>query len=1021
MMRRAKTKLQLLLIVVSCYSVTNLFAQTFTFGNYNTSPGAGITSNYTETSAGVTMTVATSVSGVAGWTALCSVNSPGYVSGCNSAAGLSRNVNWADRTSTVTTTITFSSPISCASFNIFNINRNSYNGGCSNLFTDVVDISGDNSGTSVAPSITQSASADQTITGTTTKTITGTEGSLGGAVTVSFTANINRIVVVYKSAASITSSLGCAGGSTNPRDQFIILGAISGSSANYGTLNGGNITSCLSIDPSPILFSSPPSGAPTYQWYSKPGINACPTGTSTAGWTLISGATSSSYDPPAVTSSTTYACLVSVSGCGSSTWASGCKSITVDNTNATASPTMSNGDYLWQGAPSSAVSDVIVDDINAVFYGTGWTASANPGFYGSGSKNSLYIGVSGAPTRWVYFYPTIVTPGRYEVFEKHVGSSNRSAAAPVKVSHANGITSTTLNQESNTNSAADITTWTSLGTYYFNAGNDGYVYYENVGEVNTEYLNVDAVAFVFKGSNIYETATNWLKYNGTNYTVATVAPTTADHVFIKQTGACVNGYPLVTTTGAQSNNLTIGTSAQLTSNNATNLTVAGNWSNSGSYIENQGKITFTGNAKTLTCSGGETFYDLSSSNTSVLTLNNDAVVTNGLWLNGIISTGSNRVNLNTSATDGVSSGIIDGNYSGHINGNFRRTVSTNTATYRFPMGVGTTLTTNRRLMEWVNNNLTGISYLDCSVSNSFKGSGQNTDANISSSLAVQNGKVVYLIHPEAQWRLGPNTNPTGGSYGMRLYVQNFSSLSASSDNKFIVLKRPDNSTTFADYNTFESTTTIPPQNVAGRVFNSGNGYAQRLGFTSFSEFVIGSVPTPLGVELGTFDLKCDRDGYMLNYSTVSEINSSHFQISTSNNGYDFTVNSEVDAQGYSSSLMEYQIFIAKGSYNYVQLEQFDFDGQSEELFTLHVPSCIEGSKPFIRQDLNEDVLVILPYSSPSDIFLYSTDGKLLFEGNSIGVENEVLKLPRELFTVGSYFLRVDNKMVDSEVFKFIKF
>ena len=88
---------------------------------------------------------------------------------------------------------------------------------------------------------------------------------------------------------------------------------------------------------------------------------------------------------------------------------------------------------------------------------------------------------------------------------------------------------------------------------------------------------------------------------------------------------------------------------------------------------------------------------------------------------------------------------------------------------------------------------------------------------------------------------------------------------------------------------------------------------------------------------------------------------------------------------------------------------------------MHVPSCDEGPKPFIRQDLNEDVLVILPYNAPSDIFLYSTDGKLLFEGNSAGVENEVFELPRELFTVGTYFLRVDNKMVDSEVFKFIKF
>lgn len=106
---------------------------------------------------------------------------------------------------------------------------------------------------------------------------------------------------------------------------------------NVGTLAEGNQTFTGSGDPNPIAFSTSPSGGSgsfTYQWYRANGILAAPTGTAIpGGWTLISGATMSSYDPPVTESSLSFAVMVNPAGspdCGAATWASGVRQITVN-------------------------------------------------------------------------------------------------------------------------------------------------------------------------------------------------------------------------------------------------------------------------------------------------------------------------------------------------------------------------------------------------------------------------------------------------------------------------------------------------------------------------------------------------------------------------------------------------------------------------------------------------------------------------------------------------------------------
>lgn len=105
---------------------------------------------------------------------------------------------------------------------------------------------------------------------------------------------------------------------------------------NAGTLAAGNQTfTGGSGDPAPITFATAPTGAGTfaYRWYSAPGIQSAPIGTIVpAGWTLISGQTSSSFDPPVISSTTSYAAMVDATGtpdCGPFTWASGVRQITI--------------------------------------------------------------------------------------------------------------------------------------------------------------------------------------------------------------------------------------------------------------------------------------------------------------------------------------------------------------------------------------------------------------------------------------------------------------------------------------------------------------------------------------------------------------------------------------------------------------------------------------------------------------------------------------------------------------------
>lgn len=273
-----------------------------------------------------------------------------------------------------------------------------------------------------------------------------------------------------------------------------------------------------------------------------------------------------------------------------------------------------------------------------------------------------------------------------------------------------------------------------------------------------------------------------------------------------------------------------------------NIDLKGNWSNSSvmpdAFYEQFNTVTFSGTTPQSITSDtplGESFYNLIVDNPAgILLLNANAIVSNSLsLLNGTVTTGDNKVTI----SNPVAGSITDFNQNSFVNGNLRRYISSNSDTYAFPIGFGTN-SSNYFRTDLLNDNLTGISYIDAHV-NEILETNNNIDANITT---TQDSNAIIDVNSNAIWSFIPDAEPTGGSYGTKLYTQNISGLI---DNLFFTVKRPSNSLDYADWSTFSQTTTVPNNSSPGRTIASG--YAQRTGYTTFSEFAIGTLDPQLKV------------------------------------------------------------------------------------------------------------------------------------------------------------------------------
>jgi hypothetical protein len=129
---------------------------------------------------------------------------------------------------------------------------------------------------------------------------------------------------------------GCQDTDVNSADFTAGTATIRNSSppTNFCTTTSNTETICAGQNVSSITVTaaSGANGTFTYQWYSRSGEVACPTGSSTTGWSLIDNATSLTYNPGAVSTTTTFALYVTATGansCGGA-WATDCRKVVVN-------------------------------------------------------------------------------------------------------------------------------------------------------------------------------------------------------------------------------------------------------------------------------------------------------------------------------------------------------------------------------------------------------------------------------------------------------------------------------------------------------------------------------------------------------------------------------------------------------------------------------------------------------------------------------------------------------------------
>ena len=167
-------------------------------------------------------------------------------------------------------------------------------------------------------------------------------------------------------------------------------------------------------------------------------------------------------------------------------------------------------------------------------------------------------------------------------------------------------------------------------------------------------------------------------------------------------------------------------------------------------------------------------------------------------------------------------------------------------------------------------------------------------------------------------------------------------------------------------------------------------------------------PTPVPVELISFEGTAKNKNVDLSWSTASEENNSHFEIEYSTNGRDFTYIDKVVGVGTTAEIQNYQFTHtdAAAGKNYYRLRQVDFDGAFEyssvAVVTMRTDAVIDVYPTMVASS----VQVVLEKSLTTDVTLQVVDitGRQIQTG-TIAKGTEQFELNVNDLDKGAYFIQ----------------
>ncbi|MEN9998528.1 MAG: hypothetical protein RI922_1518 [Bacteroidota bacterium] len=512
-----------------------------------------------------------------------------------------------------------------------------------------------------------------------------------------------------------------------------------------------------------------------------------------------------------------------------------------------------------------------------------------------------------------------------------------------------------------------------------------------------------------KISNDWTNANNWWSYNGTTYGTSAAIPTSSTNVFIQGTSTCVLNQPTISTAAGYSKNITIETGATLTMNTGS-LTVSGNWTKNGSFVAGSGTVTMNGtSAQTIAGNGTTTFNNLTINNTStgvVLSAAVDVQATLAMTNGNIVTSSTNVLTLGIGSVGTLnwSAGTVVGPFKRW----FASATNTGNASGLFPVG---TSTTNRWALLEYSTAPTTAGYLSAE----FKAVNPTTTSAGTNGITLvdQYNWQLDNIATDGYWEIIPTTID-GGNYNLTLRPKDFATIGSTFD-VCRVIKSPNNHVSWT------------LDGVHGATTGTQTDFTiSRTGMAGFSYFAI-AYPTaaPLPIELISFQANCmESQGVSITWSTASEHNSSYFKVEKSRDGMNWTVLSQVEGAGNSTTLLNYEIIDSEKTAGvaYYRLTQVDFDGASET-FNIASVNC-DGNT------ISESLKV---YPNPSEGEFYlefdnsSTNNLVVLsmfdlEGKAIYSESKTIEKGSNIFHMknlnaapGIYFVEVRMGEVVSRV------
>lgn len=367
-------------------------------------------------------------------------------------------------------------------------------------------------------------------------------------------------------------------------------------------------------------------------------------------------------------------------------------------------------------------------------------------------------------------------------------------------------------------------------------------------------------------------------------------------------------------------------------------------------------------------------------------------------LKGDIFTGSNTLSLGTST---ASPGVLINNSLGAIRGAFRRWVPATAASYELPVGI--VQTQRKAVVNFTSAPSTGGTL----TASYFEGRPVETGLPF-----IEDGILINNLGANGIWSVVTGDGLAGGTYSIELHGRDF--LGVNDFTRLRVVKRP--------------SILFPWELVGTGVAPTGDNNSPivgRAGLTSFSEFAIAGQYTenPLPVDLLSFSASAQDGGQdLLQWSTATERNASHFILSSSTDGTTYKPVANVKAAGNSAQRRDYSQLVhaaslaRKGSgtaTRYYRLQQYDLDGS---LGGTWFASVSGGGNRVIKlwpQPVRSDVTIVLDGfdGEPLQVVVQDALGRVVSQRQFTSVNGDARKNLEQLvlnLSPGTYMLRLST-------------